>query len=69
MTGYRVAAALPLPGPNVRGAGLKAFEDRLDAVVCAWVGIEALGGRAVPYGGRNFRDLDTAIAPHTVEKE
>lgn len=29
---------------------LKAFEDRLDAVVCAWVGVCVLDGRAKPFG-------------------
>jgi predicted RNase H-like nuclease len=31
-------------------AQLKAYEDMLDAVVCTWVGICALEGRARPYG-------------------
>ncbi len=35
---------------------LKAFEDMLDAIVCAWVAIEALEGRATPFG-----DEDSAI--------
>lgn len=51
-----VSAALPLPPPTVRGAALKAFEDQLDAVVCAHIGIEALCGRAQPYG-----DADAAV--------
>jgi len=29
---------------------MKAFEDQLDAVVCARVAIEVLEGRALPYG-------------------
>ncbi|WP_246798458.1 DUF429 domain-containing protein [Rhizobium leguminosarum] len=29
---------------------LKAFEDMLDAIVCCWVAICALDGRAIPYG-------------------
>jgi len=29
---------------------MKAFEDKMDAVVCAWVGICALESKAVPYG-------------------
>lgn len=45
-----VLLALPLPDASARGAALKAYEDQLDAVVCAWVGIEALEGRAQPYG-------------------
>ncbi|MDW9481847.1 DUF429 domain-containing protein [Sinorhizobium meliloti] len=45
-----VADALPVPSETARGYELKAFEDMLDAVVCAWVGITALEGRAVPFG-------------------
>lgn len=44
------AAALPLPSTEARGRALKAFEDRLDAVVAALVGAMALDGRARPYG-------------------
>jgi predicted RNase H-like nuclease len=29
---------------------LKRFEDALDALVCAWVGMRYLGGKAVAYG-------------------
>ncbi len=45
-----VSAALPIPAPDVRGWPLKAFEDKLDAVVCAAVAIAALNGEAVAYG-------------------
>lgn len=45
-----VADALPLPAPDSLGFELKAFEDMLDAVVCAWVAICALEGRAEPIG-------------------
>jgi predicted RNase H-like nuclease len=45
-----VEAALPRLEPTARGAQVKAFEDMLDAIVCAWVGICALDGRAIPYG-------------------
>lgn len=38
------------------GSEMKATEDALDAVVCAWVAICALNGRATPYG-----DQDSAI--------
>jgi len=51
-----VAAALTAPAPETRGRALKDYEDRLDAVVCAYVGIAALEGRARPYG-----DKDSAI--------
>ena len=43
-------AALPVPAPDVRGWPLKAFEDKLDAVVCAAVAITALNGQALPHG-------------------
>ena len=54
MQGERVA----LPGPNSCKtlAGLKSYEDALDALVCAWVGTEYLAGRATAYG-----DCDAAI--------
>lgn len=45
-----VHALLPLPEDADRGAALKAFEDMLDAVVCSWVGVTVLEGRAVPHG-------------------
>lgn len=51
-----VAAALPLPVPTASGRSLKAFEDQLDAVVCAWSGICALEGVAKPFG-----DADAAV--------
>lgn len=51
-----VAAALPGLPMNARGADVKAYEDALDAVVCAWVAICALQGRASPFG-----DKDSAI--------
>lgn len=44
------SAMLPIPAPTAPGAAMKAFEDMLDAVVCAWVGVCALEGRAIPYG-------------------
>jgi predicted RNase H-like nuclease len=51
-----VAAALPAPSPEARGRALKHYEDRLDAIVCVWVAIAALEGRARAYG-----DTDSAI--------
>jgi predicted RNase H-like nuclease len=51
-----VAAALPTIDADASGVARKAHEDRIDAIVCAWVGIEALAGRAVAYG-----DADAAI--------
>lgn len=44
------AEALPLPEPSATTAALKSYEDQLDAVICAWVGIEALEGRVEPFG-------------------
>ncbi|SHI50493.1 Predicted nuclease (RNAse H fold) [Aureimonas altamirensis DSM 21988] len=45
-----VQELLPLPMPEATTFGLKSFEDKLDAVVCAWVGCLALEGKATPYG-------------------
>jgi predicted RNase H-like nuclease len=42
--------ALELPVLTASPYEWKAFEDRLDAVICAWVGVEAILGRAVPHG-------------------
>jgi predicted RNase H-like nuclease len=51
-----VATALPRLEHGASGWNVKAYEDVLDAIVCAWVGIRALEGRATPYG-----DDDSAI--------
>ncbi len=51
-----VTAALPQLEPGATGVVVKAYEDVLDAVICAWVGVCALEGRAKPYG-----DKDSAI--------
>lgn len=51
-----VAAALVFPEFGARGYEMKAFEDALDAVVCAWVGACALDGKARAYG-----DAESAI--------
>jgi predicted RNase H-like nuclease len=48
-----VGAALPPPAPETRGWRLKAFEDKLDAVVCAAVAIACLDGKARAYGDDN----------------
>ena len=47
---------LIIPPVEARTNELKQFEDMLDAVICAWVGVCALQGRATPYG-----DDDSAI--------
>ncbi len=46
---------LILPGPRPF-ARLKRYEDALDALICAWVGIEYLAGRT-----RAFGDADSSI--------
>ena len=51
-----VRAAFPSPEAAASGQQIKAFEDSLDAVVCAWIGICALQGRAAAFG-----DQDSAI--------
>lgn len=51
-----VANHLTLPSASAPRTELKAFEDMLDAVVCAWVGTCVLDGRAKPFG-----DADSAI--------
>ena len=51
-----VKAKLLFPSSDSTRGALKAYEDMLDAVVCAWVGICALEGRAQPFG-----DNDSAI--------
>jgi predicted RNase H-like nuclease len=51
-----VTIAFPKLEATASGGEVKAFEDSLDAVVCAWIGICALQGRAVAFG-----DQDSAI--------
>lgn len=51
-----VSDLMPPPPSTTRGGALKAFEDRLDAIVCAWVGICVIEHRARPFG-----DHDSAI--------
>jgi predicted RNase H-like nuclease len=48
-----VAAALPRLELNASGMDLKAFEDMLDAIVCAWVAICTLEKRARRFGDDN----------------
>ena len=45
-----VAEALPAPDLEASGIVMKAYEDRLDAVVCALVGVNVLEGRARAFG-------------------
>lgn len=51
-----VSAMLPIPAKSSKIAQLKSFEDSLDAIICAWVAICALDGKAKPFG-----DDDSAI--------
>ena len=44
--------SIPAPDATISLAGLKRYEDALDALVCAWVGIRYVHGAAVPYGDR-----------------
>lgn len=48
-----VTKALPPLAVDVTGSQLKAYEDQLDAVVCAWVAVCCLEGRAIAYGDAN----------------
>jgi predicted RNase H-like nuclease len=45
-----VAAALPALEPGASGLNAKAYEDKIDAIVCAWVAICALEGRTIRFG-------------------
>jgi hypothetical protein len=45
-----VEALLVVPSFQIPAWERKAFEDKLDAVICAWVGICMLEGQARPYG-------------------
>jgi predicted RNase H-like nuclease len=48
-----VAERLPRPAPDIRGWRLKAYEDMLDAVVCAAAAIACLDGEATAFGDDN----------------
>jgi predicted RNase H-like nuclease len=48
-----VASALPAPDLSAGTVELKAYEDSLDAIVCAWVAICALEGKARAFGDEN----------------
>lgn len=55
-----VSAALQLPPLEALSWQLKAFEDMLDAVICAWVGICVYEGCALPFGD----DTSAIWIPH-----
>jgi predicted RNase H-like nuclease len=57
-----VDAALQPPDVDERGWRLKAYEDKLDAVICAYVAIACLDGK-----GKGFGDADSAIWIPTAE--
>jgi len=57
-----VANTLPTPDPDTSAVGLKAFEDVLDAIVCAWVGACALEGCARPFGD----EVSAIWIPHEI---
>ncbi len=48
-----IRAALPRLEMSASRVALKAYEDTLDAIVCAWVAICVLDGRARPFGDDN----------------
>lgn len=48
-----VAVALPRLKLDASGWEMKAYEDALDAIICAWVAICALEERAAPFGDEN----------------
>lgn len=45
-----VAELMPVPSLGIGASERKAFEDKLDAVISAWVGVCALQGKAKPFG-------------------
>lgn len=45
-----VRAHMPPVSAEARGRDKKAYEDRIDAIVCAWTAIQALSGCAQSYG-------------------
>ncbi len=58
-----VAALLTSPSFDAAGHEMKAYEDRLDAVVCAWVGACALDNRARAYGDETSAIWVPTVAP------
>lgn len=47
-----ITLELPIPDEDTKFAGLKRFEDALDALICCWLGIQYLGGDAKAYGDK-----------------
>ena len=48
-----VAKALPELEATATGTEVKAYEDTLDAIICAWVAVCCLDGIAKPHGDKN----------------
>lgn len=49
----RIPFTLPAAGTVRSLSQLKRYEDALDALVCAWVGVEFLRGGCIPFGDEN----------------
>jgi predicted RNase H-like nuclease len=47
-----VKSSMPALEMTASGRDVKAYEDQLDAIVCAWVAIRVLDGRAKSYGDK-----------------
>jgi predicted RNase H-like nuclease len=47
---HNIQLPLPAPNSNPKSTLLKRFEDALDALVCAWVGIRCLTGNVTSFG-------------------
>lgn len=58
-----VSSLLPSPSLGAAGHEMKAYEDALDAVVCAWVGACALDKRAMAYGDETSAIWVPTVAP------
>jgi predicted RNase H-like nuclease len=48
-----VKSSLPALEVSANGREIKAYEDQLDAIVCAWVATRVLDGRAQSYGDKH----------------
>ena len=59
-----VMAALPRLEINASGTEVKAYEDALDAIICAWVAICALEERATPFGDENSAIWIPTLSQH-----
>jgi predicted RNase H-like nuclease len=59
-----VVAALPSLEINASATDVKAYEDALDAIICAWVAICGLEGRAAPFGDENSSIWIPTLSQH-----